>query len=707
MFNDRLGTKLPDCPPDAVLLDESSYSTDIHEFIKCLIRQGVDEAEFRPRIVQWVADSLDHATKRARKKSAMEYLKTPKRTFERWLEIHFMRGTDAVPKETPRKKGKHLLTQTWESFIKETWEKGSTNGKIMSAAAVHGKVEREALNKRNIDEYPHYTTVLRIVKPLIEQRKIKEGIYSAGQGSESIVKTRGGKGLRAIYPNKVVQIDHTKIDVFSVYEDGEVVPYIKRVEDDKVSPAKGTIRLYLSILKDIYSKCILGHLLSAKQPGSEEVALLIRWAILPKHFPFDYDLRDVNIPYGFFRHLHTDRGRDLTAKHIKEIGEQLTKISPEIGFTCHQREQPSDGGDAESVFNGLNHQVWRECPGYTGSNVKKRPKNAESRACLTSRDIDKLVSWHFYGVYNNDNHPKFKTRTRYQVWLDGLDGELPPVMDGRKLDICLMKVVTAKIYKHGSVRFMTRRYRGEALKGINSASVTLRYNPDNILRLLAFEKETDEKPGKFLGYVDMLDVYELNNWIDELDLNIKKINLKKIEAETLSLDELNEVRNAVNAKAREVKNSTKYTRAKYGGKKDDLIAEKGKGGSRRQQNKEHRRLRSYAKASSCPANSEPETIDSGIISDARADSAMPRSTQSVFETSEFIQEPISKAPSVVEQANDLDASQAIIKTPEPRKVISMQERLQENNVEFFSKQLKSSEAERPKLIVPRRTGRFR
>jgi hypothetical protein len=55
----------------------------------------------------------------------------------------------------------------------------------------------------------------------------------------------------------------------------------------------------------------------------------------------------------------------------------------------------------------------------------------------------------------------------------------------------------------------------------------------------------------------------------------------------------------------------------------------------------------------------------------------------------------------------LDVSQAIIKTSEPRKVISMQERLQENNVEFFSKQLKSSEAERPKLIVPRRTGRFR
>jgi putative transposase len=105
------------------------------------------------------------------------------------------------------------------------------------------------------------------------------------------------------------------------------------------------------------------------------------------------------------------------------------QISPEVGFTCHLRAQPSDGGDAESVFNGLNNIVWSQCPGYTGSNTQKRPKGAEARACLGARHIDKLLAWYFYGEYNNDLHSKDKTMTRYQKWLKGLNGELPSLID--------------------------------------------------------------------------------------------------------------------------------------------------------------------------------------------------------------------------------------------------------------------------------------
>jgi hypothetical protein len=62
MSGDRLTTELPECSADAVLLDESSYSTDIHEFVKYLVNQGVAETEFRPRLIQWVADSLKGAS---------------------------------------------------------------------------------------------------------------------------------------------------------------------------------------------------------------------------------------------------------------------------------------------------------------------------------------------------------------------------------------------------------------------------------------------------------------------------------------------------------------------------------------------------------------------------------------------------------------------------------------------------------------------
>ena len=99
----------------------------------------------------------------------------------------------------------------------------------MSAAAVHRKVEREATEKRETKEFPAYTTVLRIVKVLIEQREIQEGKCSAGQGTEPLLITRDGKALVATYPNKVVQADHTKVDVLSKYEDGKLVLHFKKL----------------------------------------------------------------------------------------------------------------------------------------------------------------------------------------------------------------------------------------------------------------------------------------------------------------------------------------------------------------------------------------------------------------------------------------------------------------------------------------------
>lgn len=709
MPGDLPETELPECPDDAVLLDESSYSTDVHRFIEHLVQQGVATTEFRPRLVQWVADSLNQKIKKARKKAVLTYLNVSKRTFYRWLRSYFRGGEEAIPPETPRVKGEHLLTQLWKSFIRETWEKGSTNGKIMSAAEVHRKVEQEAEQKRNTEEYPSYTTVLRIVKELIEQREIQEGKYSAGQGTEPILNTRDGKVLKASYPNKVVQADHTKVDLISEYENGELVLRFEKVKDDKLPPKEGAIRLWLSILKDSFSKCILSHLFSAKQPGSEEVALLIRRAILPKYFPADYDLRDVAIPYGFFRHLYTDGGRDLKSKHVKEIGKHLATISEELGFTCHLRRQVSDGGDVETVFNGLNRQVWSNCPGYTGSNVQKRPKNAESEVCLSSRDLDKLVAWHLYAVHNHDNHPKFETRSRYQVWLDGFDGDLPPVMEERKLDICLMKVVDAKLYKHGTVRFMTRRYRGEILKGVNSASVTLRYNPDNILRLLAFEKEVNEKPGRFLGYVEMLEdeVNLLNWWIDEFELEIRKINPNKLATETLRLDEIKEIRRAVTAKAKQNKKAHRGTRLKYQGKQDSLIDTK-KADKRKQQDQEQRRLRAAAKASSCPENSTSQAREIDTAPTIQTIGIPPVLEKVLTATSNLASESVAVTQSTTVQTTGSDETRSIAKPSEPGNVIDLQKRLQEKNqVEFFEQQLQIAEQERPKLLVPRHTRRSR
>lgn len=45
MSDDRLEAELPECSDDAVLLDETDYSVNIHKYVRELVHQGVDSEE--------------------------------------------------------------------------------------------------------------------------------------------------------------------------------------------------------------------------------------------------------------------------------------------------------------------------------------------------------------------------------------------------------------------------------------------------------------------------------------------------------------------------------------------------------------------------------------------------------------------------------------------------------------------------------------
>jgi putative transposase len=679
MNSNHSETKLLESSPNTVLIDDSNFNTDIHEFIRQLVQDGVEPSKYKFRLVSWVASSPDRATRRARKSEVVSYLNVGKRTLERWLQIHFAKGTAAIPENPRPRKGKHKLTQDWEQRIIDIWEEGNKFENEMSPMEVSKEVERIA-EKLEMDKYPSYWTVLRILKPLIEEKETKAGVYSAGQGLETSVKTRGGKKLKASYPNRLVQIDHTLIDVFSVFEDEEEVLYVNKISKrDRTTPPKpGVIRLWLTVIKDLYSKCILSHLLGAKQPGSKEVGLAIKRAIRPKNFPPDYDLKDVGIPFGCVRIIHTDAGSDLDSEHVKEIGLALELIGPNLGFTHYLRQQTEDGGAIESVFNGLNKRVLSQLPGYTNSNVTRRVKGAEKRACLTHRTIDKILSWYFYGEYNHEA-PKRMIRTRYEQWLYGLRGELPAVIDDRRLDICLMKVVKCNVYRHGKICFKNQQYKAEILKAYEGKTVTMRYDPDNILRVLVFEQETDEKPGRFLGVAVMQNVRDLNKRIVELKLDIRLINLKNLEAEIFSLDELEEINQAARASRSAANASTKGIRAKYRGKRRDLVeaekTEAKKRARKESRDRQHKSLKAIAQNSTRPSE---ESVPS---------QPAKKSRRSGTKTS-AVENQQNQLVSIDAEAQ-VPATNQPVSDPGTLKVIDFSKKKQQRRLQFFEERLKA------------------
>lgn len=74
-------------------------------------------------------------------------------------------------------------------------------------------------------------------------------------------------------------------------------------------------------------------------------------------------------------------------------------------------------------------------------------------------------------------------------------------IDERELDICLLKSTDRKLQRKGQIQFANSIYKGECLRYCQSRYITLRYDPSNILRLMAYTKEENGQSAKYLGII--------------------------------------------------------------------------------------------------------------------------------------------------------------------------------------------------------------
>lgn len=143
-------------------------------------------------------------------------------------------------------------------------------------------------------------------------------------------------------------------------------------------------RPWLTTVIDTYSRYIVGINLGYDAPSSQVVALALRHAILPKNYASEYGLHEEWGTYGKPKHFYTDGGKYFRSNHLNQISVQL-------GFVCHLRDRPSEGGIVERPFKTFNTELFSTVPGYTGSNVQERPEEAEKQACLTLRDLERKL----------------------------------------------------------------------------------------------------------------------------------------------------------------------------------------------------------------------------------------------------------------------------------------------------------------------------
>ncbi|WNZ47518.1 Mu transposase C-terminal domain-containing protein [Leptolyngbya boryana CZ1] len=450
------------------------------------IVSDLDETTQRKlEVLQKLIEPCDRFTYGQKLRESAEKLGVSVRQVQRLLKGWEKEGLAAIAQKGRADKGRHRIGEFWETFIIKTYQEGNKGSKRMSPKQVAVRVQAKA-REIGDEKPPTYRTVLRVLKPIIERQEKAKSIRSPGwRGSTLSVKTRQGEDIPVEYSNHVWQCDHTPVDVLLVDQYGELLS-----------------RPWLTTVIDTYSRCIIGVNLGFDAPSSQVVALALRHAILPKHYGAEYKLNCEWGTYGKPQYFYTDGGNDFRSNHVQQI-------ATDLGFVCHLRHRPSEGGVVERPFRTLNEQLFSTLPGYTGSNVQERPEDAEKDARLTLRELEQLIVRFICDRYNQSIDARMGDQTRFQRWEAGLPN-VPDVIDERQLDICLMKATRRSVQRGGYLQFENLMYRGEYLAGYAGETISLRFDPTDITTVLVYRQEDKKEVFLTRAYAQGLETEQLS-----------------------------------------------------------------------------------------------------------------------------------------------------------------------------------------------------
>ncbi len=449
-----------------------------------LLTELSDEQKLKMELIEGIRYTSDRKIKTELIKQAATILEKSTRTIRRMVSKVEQEGLSALTSKVRADKGQLRISPEWQEKIiklykqkKRILNKKNKDQKLeVNCFQIWKLIEAEAkLSGLKDGEFPSHVTVYKVLEPFLNKKKPRH----PGQGLKQFIQTTEGQ-LEITYSNQIFQCDHTDSDVLLVDVEGNEIG-----------------RPYLTTVIESNSGSIVGYHISFKKPGSHEVALALRHAFLPKEYGEEYKLQKKWNVSGIPQYFVTDRAKEFKSNHLKQIAAQLR-------IELRLRAYPQQGGLVERPFGTINTEFLESIPGYTGSNIQKRPQNAEQEACFTLDEFERLIVRFIVDNYNQNPYPRAKNQTRVSRW-ESMLLEPAKEIDECKLDICLLKSTQRKLQRKGQIQFENEIYKGECFRYCQSKYITLRYDPSNILRLMAYTKEKNGQPAKYLGIIQARD----------------------------------------------------------------------------------------------------------------------------------------------------------------------------------------------------------
>lgn len=314
------------------------------------------------------------------KEVAAKHEKCPA-TIYRWISRYKQTGLVSSLLRTKRSDAGSLrLSSEVDFVINEKINKYYLCAEREKISKVH-KYIKEECERLGLDA-PHPNTIYQRCYAIDERERQRRrlGPRIAKQNLDPL----RGSYPEPEFPNAVVQIDHTPVDVILV--------------DDVHRLPIG--RPYLTMSIEVKTRMIGGFCLTLDPPSATSAALCIAHTVAKK----DYWLARRDIPaewpiYGLMQKIHLDNAKEFIGKAINRGADEYG-----IGVEWRPKGQPNYGPHIERAFRTFMSET-HSIPGTTFSSIKdKMNYNSEGKACLTLSELELWLTIFIVYVYHNNPH---------------------------------------------------------------------------------------------------------------------------------------------------------------------------------------------------------------------------------------------------------------------------------------------------------------
>jgi len=241
-----------------------------------------------------------------------------------------------------------------------------------------------------------------------------------------------------------VEIDHTQLDIIVVH------------------PISGVVleRPWITLIIDVYSRCILGFSLSFDPPSHMTVARALKMALLPKvdikkrwpsvngHWPM----------FGLMQDLVADNGLEFHGASLEDVCDILG-----INLSYCPRKKGWWKAVIERAIGTLNRNVTDGLPGRTFSSIdEKGDYQPHTKATLSIEALEEIIVKWIVDIYHEEVHETLGRRPRL-VWEQEVNLEdIPIVTNTHELD-AIMGIVEKRSLTHKGIEINSLRYNCDEL----------------------------------------------------------------------------------------------------------------------------------------------------------------------------------------------------------------------------------------------------